>query len=114
MALGHTPAGASTGSLAAPEALLRAAGELLAAGCDALAVVARFPEEEDEEEEEERDEGGGGGDGEASGRDESTGKSGGGGGGGGGVSAQLAEYRQGGGVDALAGAQPATKHTRQD
>jgi len=44
-----SPAGASWGTLARPESLLEAANRLRDAGCTAVAVVARFPEDEDEE-----------------------------------------------------------------
>ena len=44
-----SPAGASWGTLAKPQALLDAARRLTDAGCTAVAVVARFPEDEDEE-----------------------------------------------------------------
>ena len=44
-----SPAGASYGSLANPESLLKAAERLADAGCTAIAVVARFPDDEDEE-----------------------------------------------------------------
>ena len=44
-----SPAGASWGTLRDPEALLRAARRLQQAGCTAIAVVARFPDDEDEE-----------------------------------------------------------------
>lgn len=48
----HRPAiaiaGASWGTLRRPDALLRAAKRLQAAGCTAIAVVARFPDKDDE------------------------------------------------------------------
>jgi hypothetical protein len=44
-----SPAGASWGTLKEPEALLRAARRLQDAGCTAIAVVARLPDDEDEE-----------------------------------------------------------------
>ena len=44
-----SPAGASWGSLGRPDSLLRAAERLRDAGCTAIAVVARFPDDEDEE-----------------------------------------------------------------
>ena len=44
-----SPAGASWGSLSNPGTLLRAAERLTAAGCTAIAVVARLPDDEDEE-----------------------------------------------------------------
>ena len=44
-----SPAGASWGSVQNPGTLLRGAEELRAAGCTAIAVVARFPDDEDEE-----------------------------------------------------------------
>ncbi len=44
-----SPAGASWGTLANPDALLRGAERLLADGCTAIAVVARFPDDEDEQ-----------------------------------------------------------------
>tara|TARA_B100000524_G_scaffold80035_1_gene36639 strand:+ start:4858 stop:5988 length:1131 start_codon:yes stop_codon:yes gene_type:complete len=43
-----SPAGASYGTVRRPEVLLSAAKRLLAAGCTAIAVVARFPDDEDE------------------------------------------------------------------
>ena len=43
-----SPAGASWGTVREPEALLRAARRLKQAGCTAIAVVARFPDDEDE------------------------------------------------------------------
>lgn len=42
-------AGASWGTLRRPDALLRAARRLQAAGCTAIAVVARFPDDDDAE-----------------------------------------------------------------
>ena len=44
-----SPAGASWGTLRNPDALVRAARKLQEAGCTAIAVVARFPDDEDEE-----------------------------------------------------------------
>ena len=44
-----SPAGASWGSLERPDSLLRAAEELRDAGCTAIAVVTRFPDDEDED-----------------------------------------------------------------
>lgn len=44
-----SPAGASWGTLGRPEALLAAARKLQEAGCTAIAVVARLPDDEDEE-----------------------------------------------------------------
>ncbi|KAL1508411.1 hypothetical protein AB1Y20_004520 [Prymnesium parvum] len=44
-----SPAGASWGTVKRPDALLRAAEKLHAAGCTAIAIVARFPDDEDEE-----------------------------------------------------------------
>lgn len=49
VAIEMSPAGASWGTLARPDALLRAAEKLRDAGCTAIAVVARFPDDEDEE-----------------------------------------------------------------
>jgi len=43
-----SPAGASWGTLRRPDALLAAARRLVDAGCTAIAVVARFPDDEDE------------------------------------------------------------------
>lgn len=64
--------GASWGSLSNAESLLEAAECLIRKGCDAIAVVAKFPDDEDEE--------------------------------------QLAEYRAGNGVDAIAGAEAVISH----
>ncbi|MEN9224520.1 MAG: DUF3326 domain-containing protein [Thermostichus sp. HHBFW_bins_43] len=47
LSLGHSPSGASQGSLAHPEVLLAAAKDLLNAGAEAIAVVARFPDDLD-------------------------------------------------------------------
>lgn len=44
-----SPAGASWGTLGKPDSLLRAAERLRDAGCTAIAVVARLPDDEDEE-----------------------------------------------------------------
>lgn len=44
-----TPSGASWGTVSRPHTLLRGAQKLIDAGCTAIAVVARFPDEEDEE-----------------------------------------------------------------
>mmetsp|Transcript_33876 Transcript_33876/g.74354 ORF Transcript_33876/g.74354 Transcript_33876/m.74354 type:complete len:404 (-) Transcript_33876:166-1377(-) len=44
-----SPAGASWGTLGQPDALLAAARRLVSAGCTAIAVVARFPDDEDEQ-----------------------------------------------------------------
>lgn len=44
-----SPAGASWGTLGRPDALLRGARALLDAGCTAIAVVARLPDDDDEE-----------------------------------------------------------------
>ena len=44
-----SPAGASWGTLGKPESLLRAARQLRDAGCTAIAVVARLPDDEDEQ-----------------------------------------------------------------
>ena len=63
---------ATWGTLERPDSLLRAAEQLLQAGCSAIAVVARFPDDED--------------------------------------SAALAAYRQGAGVDPLAGAEAVISH----
>eukprot|EP00965_Chrysotila_dentata_P178849 5905895-Pleurochrysis_carterae.AAC.1 len=41
--------GASWGTLGQPDALLAAARRLVSAGCTAIAVVARFPDDEDEQ-----------------------------------------------------------------
>ncbi len=66
------PSGSSWGSLANPEALLRGGRALRQRGAEAIAVVARFPEDPD--------------------------------------SPALAAYRQGSGVDALAGAEAVISH----
>lgn len=67
------PSGASWGTLQNPDSLLRAAEKLIhQAGAEAIAVVARFPEETDKE--------------------------------------SLENYRQGSGVDALAGAEAVISH----
>ena len=48
--LAMTPSGASWGTMARPDALLRAAKRLVVeCGCTALALVAEFPDDEDEE-----------------------------------------------------------------
>ncbi|MCJ2544188.1 DUF3326 domain-containing protein [Thermostichus vulcanus] len=47
LSLGHSPSGASQGSLAHPDVLLAAAKALLSAGAEAIAVVARFPDDLD-------------------------------------------------------------------
>ena len=44
-----SPAGASWGTLGNPDSLIRAAEQLVEAGCTAIAVVARLPDDEDEE-----------------------------------------------------------------
>ncbi|MCF2969844.1 DUF3326 domain-containing protein [Synechococcus sp. Nb3U1] len=44
ISLSHSPSGASQGSLAHPDALLEAAQDLLNSGAEAIAVVARFPD----------------------------------------------------------------------
>lgn len=64
--------GASWGGLSNPGALLRAAKKLVDSGCDAIAIVARFPDDEDQQ--------------------------------------QLADYRSGSGVDAIAGAEAVISH----
>lgn len=46
--LAASPSGASWGHISNPGALLHAAQELLSAGCNAIAVVAEFPDEDDE------------------------------------------------------------------
>ena len=66
------PSGSSWGRLAQPDALIRAAERLVAAGATALAVVARFPDDDGSD--------------------------------------ALAAYRQGSGVDALAGAEAVISH----
>lgn len=66
------PSGASWGTLARPDALLRAGERLVAAGATAIAVAARFPDDPESE--------------------------------------ALAAYRQGQGVDALAGAEAVISH----
>lgn len=63
--------GASWGTVQRPDALLRAARRLVDEGCDAIAIVAEFPDEDEE---------------------------------------HLAEYRAGGGVDAIAGAEAVLSH----
>lgn len=45
--VGYSPSGASQGSLARPDALLQAAQDLVDAGAEAIAVVARFPDDLD-------------------------------------------------------------------
>ncbi len=47
ISISHSPSGASQGSLAHPEALLEAAQELVHLGAEAIAVVARFPDDLD-------------------------------------------------------------------
>ncbi|MGQ9837831.1 MAG: DUF3326 domain-containing protein [Cyanobacteriota bacterium] len=47
ISLGYSPSGASQGSLAYPEALLEAAKDLVSKGAEAIAVVARFPDDLD-------------------------------------------------------------------
>ncbi len=47
VSISHSPSGASQGSLAHPEALLEAAQELVHLGAEAIAVVARFPDDLD-------------------------------------------------------------------
>ncbi|ASC71523.1 putative lipoprotein c [Halomicronema hongdechloris C2206] len=64
--------GATWGTIARPDSLLRAAARLITAGAEAIAVVARFPDDED--------------------------------------SAVLQAYRQGQGVDPLAGAEAVISH----
>merc|ERR1712232_1425219 len=44
-----SPAGVSWGTLRRPDTLLDAARRLIRAGCTAIAVVARFPDDEDEQ-----------------------------------------------------------------
>mmetsp|Transcript_65200 Transcript_65200/g.180798 ORF Transcript_65200/g.180798 Transcript_65200/m.180798 type:complete len:334 (-) Transcript_65200:198-1199(-) len=44
-----TPSGASWGTVKRPDSLLRASRRLRDAGCSALAIVARFPDDEDED-----------------------------------------------------------------
>ncbi len=66
------PSGSSWGTLARPDALLRAGEKLVEAGATAIAAVARFPDDPDSE--------------------------------------ALAAYRQGHGVDALAGAEAVISH----
>lgn len=70
---GSSGGGASWGTILRPDALLNGATRLVAAGCEAIAVVAKFPDEEEDE-------------------------------------TQLAEYRAGNGVDAIAGAEAVISH----
>lgn len=72
VSLSASVTGASWGSLSNPASLLQAAESLLQKGCQAIAVVAKFPDDEDED--------------------------------------QLAEYRAGHGVDAIAGAEAVISH----
>lgn len=72
VSLSASVTGASWGSISNSESLLEAAERLLEKGCQAIAVVAKFPDDEDED--------------------------------------QLAEYRAGNGVDAIAGAEAVISH----
>ena len=73
--LRRAESGATWGTLDRPDSLLRAAEKAVAAGAEAIAVVARFPEDEDE-----------------------------------GSAQILQDYRQGQGVDPLAGAEAVISH----
>lgn len=70
---GSNGGGASWGTILRPDALLDGAARLVATGCEAIAVVAKFPDDEEDE-------------------------------------TQLAEYRAGNGVDAIAGAEAVISH----
>lgn len=70
--LATSTSGASWGRISHPASLLDASEKLLAKGCEAIAVVAKFPEDEDEQ--------------------------------------QLAQYRAGNAVDAIAGAEAVISH----
>lgn len=70
--LACSTSGASWGRISNAESLLKASASLIASGCQAIAVVTRFPDDEDEE--------------------------------------QLAKYRAGNAVDAIAGAEAVISH----
>lgn len=72
VSLSTSISGASWGQITHPASLLDATERLLAKGCEAIAVVAKFPEDEDEQ--------------------------------------QLAQYRAGNAVDAIAGAEAVISH----
>ena len=100
-----TASGASWGSVRDPEALLEGGRWLVGQGCDAIAVVGRFPEDDDDDEEEEEEE-------EAAERERKGQGTGVGGSGSvsGSSAALFADYRQGQGVDAIAGAEALISH----